>query len=181
MKPYKKKITVKVETNNNLKHKLKQYFKFYGFDFSENDQNSFVFFKKFSFLDGWKYNPLNWESKVDIKLSKNTLEINYINEGNSHITPYAFNDLFISFFNNLESYLNTSTDFKEKNKTEIKKAKKKILFQFLIIIISVICFALIGRLILEKFRIQFFDIFGVIIVGLISLKLINQFWINKLA
>ena len=181
MEIYKKRFKLNSQNKSNLKQKLEQYFQFYGFELSETDKNSLVFFKKFSFLSGWKFNPLNWESEVKITSTNNSLEIIYINEGNSQITPFAFEDLFNSFFNNLESYLNNSIDFKEKNKVEIKKAKRRIFYQFLIIIVSIIAFGFLGKFLLEEFRIQFFNVFGSLIGAFLSLKLINEYWINKFA
>lgn len=180
MEVYKKAITIKVENDSDFKRKLKAYFQFYNFQFKDQEENKLVFFKKKSFLSGWKYNPLNWESIVNIKITNNNLEISYINEGNAQITPFAFDELFTSFFHNLELYLNKSIDFKEKNNIEIKKVKKRVIFQFLILLLSIICFGLIGKFFLQKFRIQFFDYFSIAIGGLITLKLINQYWINKM-
>ena len=181
MIPFKKNFTFKIENDNNLTLKLKQYFQFYSFEISEEEENSFVFFKKSSILSGWKYNPLNWESKVKIHTNNNILEITYTNEGNSQITPFAFDELFTSFFQNLELHINKSIDFKEKNNIEVQKAKKRIVLQFLILILSILSFALISQLLIQKFRIRFIEIFGILIGAFLSLKFINQYWINKTA
>ena len=34
-------------------------------------RENLLFEKKWSILNGWKFNPLNWETKIDIKLTKN--------------------------------------------------------------------------------------------------------------
>lgn len=82
-----------------------------------------VYYKKASFFDSWKFNPLNWGSNIKITAEDNILKISYLNEGNSQITPYAFDDLFKAFFKNLELYLNNSINFQEKKYSSSKKSK----------------------------------------------------------
>lgn len=83
------------------------------------------------------------------------------------------------FFNYLDLYLNTSIDFKEKNIFEIKKAKKKTLSQLLIIIFCILTFTLLLHTLIQNIEVPFFYNFGVIIVAFLTLKFINQYWINK--
>lgn len=179
MHPYKKKFALKIENNNNFRQNLKQYFLFYNFDYSEKEENTILFFKKFSYLSGWRFNPLNWESEIKITILNNTLEIAYINKGNSQITPFAFDGLYNSFFNNLNLFVNKSIDFKEKNKQEIKKAKQKVFLQFLIIIACIFVFVIIGWLLKKEFNLHFLSKFSVVIGALLSLKMLNKYWIHK--
>ena len=181
MELYKKYFTLNIKNDSELKRKLQEYFQFYNFELSEKEENQYNFFKKTSFLNGWNYNPLNWASTANIKITDNKLEISYINEGNSQITPFAFDELFTSFFNNLDLFLNKSIDFKEENSIEIKIAKKKVIYQFLIILFSIACFVILSKLLFQNFNLRFFESFVIAIGAIFSLKLLNQYWIHKIA
>jgi len=180
MIPYKKQYTFKIENSTTLKTRLNHYFKQYDFLFEEVAENQFIYFKKFSFLDGWKMNPLSWESKVVITIKNNTLSIDYYNEGNAQITPFAFDYLFSEFFKNLELYINQTINFEIKNQVAIQKAKQKIVKHFFIIIASVFAFVLLGMYLKETFNSNFVGYFSVIIGSYLSLKLINDYWFKKI-
>jgi hypothetical protein len=179
MQIYKKDFTFNIEDVDDLKRKVQVYFQFYGFQISEIKTNQITFIKKSSLFTGWSFNPLNWQSKVLVKYVNNALKLSYFNEGNNQLTPFAFENLFISFFNYLDLYLNTSIDFKEKNKFEIKKAKKKTLSLLLIIIFCILTFSLLLNICFQNLDIPYFSNFGIIIVAYLTLKFINQYWINK--
>ena len=180
MTPFKKEFVFKIENNSTIVEKLKNYFKIYSFQFKKNENKDLVFFKKFSFFQGWKINPLNWESKITISISDNNISIKYTNEGNAHITPFAFENLFNTFFKNLELYLNKSIPFEANNQTEIKKAKQKILLQFSIIIIGIFLFVALGRFLINEFNFHLLSKFSIAIGGILSLKMLNQYWLQKL-
>ncbi|MDG1040684.1 MAG: hypothetical protein P8H13_00195 [Polaribacter sp.] len=179
MKPYKRNTTLTINENFDFKRSLKEYFQYYNFEFKEEEKNQFTFYKKHSLLNGWKFNPLNWESKIYIKTTNNKLEINYTNEGNGQITPFAFVSLFSSFFNNLKLFLTNSIDYKEKNNIAIKKARRKIFLSFLMILASVACFAILGDFVSKNFNVRFLRVLSIIIGSLFSLKMINHYWISK--
>lgn len=181
MGSYKKEFTFKIVDKNTIEKKLHHYLNFYGFKILKNDKNQYVYYKKTSFLDGWKLNPLNWGSNVKITVKDNILKILYLNEGNSQITPYAFDDLFKTFFKNLELYLNNSINFQEKNIQAQKKAKLKILILFIIIITLIILCIIIGKFVSQKFSFEYLDIFLLIVGALLIPKIINKYWIHKVA
>lgn len=177
MEHYKKTFRFKNGHNlDNTKLKIQNYFKFYNFQILEQEENNFIFFKKFSILSGWKFNPIDWESQVNIQLTENTITIKYVNEGNAQITPFAFNEFFISFFTNLQLYINKSIDFKENNNAIIKKAKQKVVLQFLLVFVLLGFFYAITHSIFEQSKII---TIGIIIASLLSLKLVNQYWQSK--
>ncbi len=66
MDSYKREFTFKIVDKNTIEKKLQHYLNFYGFNILESQENEFVFFKKGSFFDSWKSNPLNWGSKLKI-------------------------------------------------------------------------------------------------------------------
>ena len=177
MENYKK--IFKFENEHNLadtKLKLQNYFKFYNFQYLEQEGNNLIFFKKFSFVSGWKFNPIHWESQVHIHLTENAITIKYVNEGNAQITPFAFNEFFISFFTNLQLYINKSINFKENNIAIIKKAKQKVVLQFLLVFVLLAFFYSITYSIFEQTKII---TIGIIIASLLSLKLVNRYWQSK--
>ncbi|WP_026775227.1 hypothetical protein [Polaribacter sp. Hel_I_88] len=177
MEHYKKTFRFKNEHNlANTKLKIKNYFEFYNFQYEEQDENNFIFFKKFSFLSGWKFNPLHWESQVNIQLTENAITIKYVNEGNAHITPFAFNELFIRFFSNLQRYVSKSIDFKENNRILFKKAKQKVVFQFLIVFVFM---GLLYTVIHSFFGQSKIMYLAFMIACLLPLKLVNQYWQSK--
>lgn len=181
MNSYKKEFTFKIADKSTFKEKLQYYFNFYGFNILENKEDEFVYFKKSSFFDGWKFNPINWGSKVKITEENNVLKISYLNEGNAQVTPFAFHNLFKTFFKNLELYLNNSINFEEKNSMAIKKAKQKFLSFFIIIIASLIVCILLGKFVSQKFNIQYLDTFSLIVGALLIPRIINNYWIHKIA
>jgi hypothetical protein len=81
----------------------------------------------------------------------------------------------------LELHLNKSVSYTLKNETEIKSAKQKVLLQFLIIIEGIFAFVAIGRFIKEEFNLGFLNRFSIIIGGLLSLKMLNRYWVQKVS
>ena len=122
----KKEHRYKINDINEFENRIKYYFKFYGFDFSKENNNTFLISKKASVFGGWTFNPLNWESVISISwIDDHEVLIQYRNEGNGSFYPSVWSDLFDSFFINLISFVNTKADFKAKNQRAIKKAKMK--------------------------------------------------------
>lgn len=179
MSPFEKEFGFKTENGQLSSKKLKNYFTKYNFKLREDQNNKIIFFKKFSFLQGWHINPLNWESEIVIYISDKIIKIKYTNYGNATITPFAFENLFNLFFNNLELYLTKSTNYELNNQTIIKKAKQKVLFHFLIIAACICFFILLGIFFKQEFNSEFLNKFGILIGAIFSLKLINQYWIYK--
>ena len=179
MNIYKKELRIKIEKSKNTLEKTKIYFENYNYKFRENGNNEYVFFKKFSFLQGWTFNPLNWESEVIVNIFEDEILLKYSNYGNAHITPFAFQSLFDNFFKNLELYLTKSISFQLENKNEINKAKQKVLYSFLLIIIGTLITFALAKFLNETINFQLLHKFSIIVGALLSLKLINTYWIKK--
>ena len=83
MEKYNNNFEFTFSNNSEAKEKLKSYFKFYDFELIKNEKENLLFVKKWSILSGWRINPLNWETKIDIKLTENNrVIINHIVNSN---------------------------------------------------------------------------------------------------
>ena len=126
MRDYTRNFEFHIINNLNFEDRITEYFKSYDFKILSHDKSKFVFNKKWSILHGWEFNPLNWESVIEIELiEKHKMIINYTVINNGFVTPVAFNSLYQSFILNLEQFLKNSIDFKLENRKHIKLAKKK--------------------------------------------------------
>ena len=125
MEKYNNNFEFTVSNNSKTKEKLKSYFKSYDFEQVKDENENLLFVKKWSILNGWKFNPLNWETKIDIKLSENNkVIINHIVHSNGFLTPNAFKSLFEKFLLNLEQFVEFNIKHKPNNIQEIKLAKE---------------------------------------------------------
>ena len=75
MEKYYNNFEFTISNNFETKEKLKSYFKSYDFEQIKDENENLIFVKKGSILNGWKFNPLNWETKIEIKL----INANYLN------------------------------------------------------------------------------------------------------
>ena len=171
---YEKNYTYEINYKSDFENRIKYYFEFYGFNFSKENKNNFLISKKSSVFDGWKFNPLNWESIIYIELiDEKEVLINYRNEGNGSFDPSVYPDLFDIFFTNLISFVSKKTEFKDKNQNAIKKAKMK----FLAFIPAIIFGSIIGFYLASYFykltELKIFGLMLIVICIMTSLKLMN--------
>lgn len=126
-------------------------------------------------LDGWKINPLNWKSKIEIKHTNNRqISIKYYVDGNAHITPIAFTPLFDDFILNLHNYIDKNNDFKSLNNQKISLAKKKTANFMFLLLIGTFAGLCVGFLIEKYIGGKFSAHFAVPIAAILSLKLLNN-------
>ena len=128
MEPYKETFQIKTTETISVVSKLRHYLTGYDFIEQQADDRHLVFVKKFSFFQGWQFNPLNWESQLDIDLEEgHGVKIMYQVEGNGFLTPHGFTGLFRGFIEYLGSYLLHDVDYRAGNQKLIKKANNKVL------------------------------------------------------
>ena len=173
MKKFKKHTRFKVFSSTNLEEKMKNYFSIYNFKSKKNSENEFVFFKKSSFFEGWKFNPLHWESTIKITIKDNKVYLSYFVEG-LYITPFAFSKLYNSFIDNFENYIIQNKKFEVENSNEIKLAKTYLIRYYLVILTGILI-GVIGA----KLSSNYFDtrIIGFLII--ISCARMSEVLLNK--
>ncbi len=181
MKNYNKHFEFEIKNDLNPKGKIKQYFKTYNFE-QKTDNNHLVFVKKWSLLNGWKFNPLNWETKINVKLTKtknNKAIINHTVISNGFLTPIVFSTLFKSFLLNLEQFVNQHINFKEKNNTQIKLAKKKVFKYYGLLIIGILLGLFTGIILKHFTGIKLFDTVGIIIGAITTKNIMNEYLVRQ--
>ena len=180
MKDYNGNFEFDLIDNFNLKDKIKKYFEVYNFELLKDENNNLVFVKKWSLLNGWRINPLNWETEINIKLSeKNKTVINHTVISNGFLTPIAFTSLFKSFLLNLEKFINQNIDFKEKNSPKIKLAKEKVLKYHGLLIIGILLGLVFGIILSNLTGMKLFGTVGIIVGAITSEKFMNQYLIKN--
>jgi len=146
MEPFKTSRSFKTIPSKIEKEKIYKYFEAYGFKAEQKSNNQFLFYKKGSLLEGWKMNPLNWESEIELFISGDEIRMTYVVEG-LYITPIAFKSLYHGFLERFVSNLQHNTSYRLENKIALKKAKQQLLginlFYLLCILIT---FTVIGVL-----------------------------------
>jgi hypothetical protein len=163
-----------------LKDKLKLYFEFYDFKLKNDENNNFDFVKKGSMLDGWKINPLNWESKITIKISENDkVNTSYTAMSNGSISPIAMTPLYENFLSNLERFINYKEDFKDKNEVQIAKARKKVLKYYALVVLGIVLGSFLGAMLSHITEIKLFGYLGIILGALGTMKLINRYTLKN--
>ena len=169
-----------ISNNFEIKEKLKSYFKSYDFEQIKDEKENLIFVKKWSILNGWKFNPLNWESKIDIKLTENNkVIIKHIVHGNGFLTPIAFTSLFEKFLSNLEQFLKYNKEHKTKNIQEVKLAKEKAFKYHGILILGVLTGLILGIIMTNATEITLLGTFGIIVGAIATEKIMNRYLIKN--
>ena len=165
-----------ISNNSETKEKLKSYFKSYDFEQVKDENENLLFVKKWSILNGWKFNPLNWETKIDIKLTENNkVIINHIVHSNGFLTPIAFKSLFEKFLLNLEQFVEFNEKHKTKNIQEGKLAKEKVYKYHGILILGILIGLFLGMIMTNVTGIKLFGTVGVIIGAIATEKIMNKY------
>jgi hypothetical protein len=160
--------------------KTKLYFQFYDFDLIKDKNDHLIFIKKASLFQGWKWNPLDWESEINIKLSETKkIAIHYTIKSNGFLTPIAFSKLYIAFLSHLEKYLTNNENFELKNSYQVLLAKKKV-FKYHIILLCVILAGLfMGNNLSKITGISLLGTLTIIIVAVATQKIMSCYFIKK--
>lgn len=128
------------------KEKICNYFEAYGFKTKEKANNHFLFYKKSSLLEGWKMNPLDWESEIELYLEEDQIRLTYIVEG-LYITPIPFKSLYTGFLHQFANHIRRNTSHRLENKIAIRKAKRQLLGINLFYLLGMLlAFSIIGIL-----------------------------------
>lgn len=173
---YKTTFEFSVENIPDLENKLRTYFEYYDFKFSEEGESGkYYFYKKGTILDGWKFNPLNWESDINVEITeaKKTV-IHYEVKGNGQISAAAFHFMFEDFLKNFEQYVIEGADFKQRNAQQVKIARKKLGKYFAFVISGTILGFLVGFIFTKLTGNRIFGTAGIILGTLISRNLLNR-------
>ena len=174
MKTYTQIYTFKIDHPARFKEKLNQYLAAYNFELQSDSADRIIYIKKGSFFDGWKLNPLNRKSTIEIDLTQNKkVSIQFEIDG-IYITPIVFATLFDAFFYNLEQFVNYNSDFKEINHHEIVKAKKKMLTYLGVILLGAVIGLLIGIAISKAIGLKLFEYAGIIFGVMATEKFLNE-------
>ena len=64
MEKYNNTFEFTVSDSSKTKEKLKSYFNSYDFDQVKDEKENLLFVKKWSILNGWELNPLNWHTMM---------------------------------------------------------------------------------------------------------------------
>ena len=182
MKEYEKRFEFDIEDNSNLKKKLMKYFTSYNLTKVKDENSTIILEKKWSLLDGWKLNILNWETKIGINLDENNkVKINHkvITNGFGYITPIAFSSLFEKYLINLEKFINQNESFERKNNELIKLGKVKMLKYIGILIVGILIGFYFGYILENLTEIKLFGYVGIIIGALVSEKILNNYLIKN--
>lgn len=171
-----KKFDVKPEKITH--HKIIRYFRDYGFKLKHESENKYLFFKKRTLLEGWKMNPLNWESEVRVEIVEENLKITYKVEG-LYITPLAFSRLYHTFLNKFENYIIKNDDYKIDNTTIIKKAKKELYMYYGFMLLTILLGIVLSSFLKNTLE---SEVLGTLVfISFIALtgKLLNNYLENK--
>ena len=169
-----------ISNNSETKEKLKSYFKSYDFEQVKDENEKLLFVKKWSILNGWKFNPLNWETKIDIKLTENNkVIINHIVHSNGFLTPIAFKSLFEKFLLNLEQFVEFDIKHKPNNIQEIKLAKEKVFKYHGILILGTVVGMFLGIIISNATGIKLLGTVGIIVGTIATEKIMNKYLENN--
>lgn len=180
MEKYNNNFEFTFSNNSEAKEKLKSYFKFYDFELIKNEKENLLFVKKWSILSGWRINPLNWETKIDIKLTENNrVIINHIVNSNGFLTPIAFKSLYENFLSNLEQFVELNEKHKAKNIQAVKLAKEKVYKYHGILILGILIGLFLGIIITNVTGIKLFGTVGVIIGTIATEKIMNKYLIKN--
>ena len=175
---FKTKRSFKANSEKITHHKIVRYFKEYGFLIKEKGTNNYLFYKKSTWLEGWKMNPLQWESEIQVFIINDEIQISY-NVAGVYVSPYAFKDLYNSFLANFENYIIKNDSFILENKSLVKAAKNQLCMYYGILLIGV-WLAYSIAMFFNKFFGSFF--FGMLVLyGVCRLfeKLLNYYIENK--
>jgi hypothetical protein len=180
MEKYNNNFEFTVSNNSKTKEKLKSYFKSYHFEQVKDENENLLFVKKWSISNGWKFNPLNWETKIDIKLSENNkVIINHIVHSNGFLTPNAFKSLFEKFLLNLEQFVEFNIKHKPNNIQEIKLAKEKVFKYHGILILGVVVGMFLGIILSTATGIKLLGTLGIIVGAIATEKIMNKYLENN--
>lgn len=158
---------------------MKRYFQAYNFKITTENHEQLVFAKKWSILDGWRLNPLNWECVVEVTFLGNDIVcIHHKVFSNGYITPIAFTALYDSFLLNLERYLNEKIDFVATNAAAIKKAKVNVMKYNGILLVGLLIGAAVGIAIAQATQLKLFGYLG-IFLGVILIERIMNSYLEK--
>lgn len=176
MKDYRNHIEFDIADQNELVEKIKRYFDFYGFDLIDDTQ--FVFVKKWSFWEGWRFNPLDWESRLEININDRSLNIDHLVSSNGILTPVGFAKFYQSFLLNFEKFINHSKEFTEPNKREINNAKLKVYKYHALLVLGVVLGFFIGNVLGSSAGFKWIGYATMIITVLIMKKVLNYYLLN---
>lgn len=131
-----KTYVVKHDSSKIEKEKIFLYFLKYNFSIRKSAENQLTFIKKSNLFEGWKMNPLNWSSEINIIIKENEIKMKYIVAG-VYVTPVAFTELYDTFIINFKNFVIDNSTFKLDNEIAVKKAKKQLLNYYVVLIVGI--------------------------------------------
>jgi hypothetical protein len=176
MKGYTRKFEFSTHGNHHARDKMKHYFEAYNFKITKENDEQFVFAKKWSILVGWRLNPLNWESVVEVTFrEKDKLHVHHTAATSGYITPVAFATLYESYLLNLERYLNENIDFVGTNAAAINKAKVDVMKYHGILLVGLLIGSAVGIAVAQATEIKLLGYLGIFLGVILTERIMNNY------
>lgn len=180
MKNYTRYFAFKVTNTWDINNKIILYLNSYDFQLLEQNSGQMVFAKKWSLREGWRFNPLNWESKLKIKRSSDgQVEIAYSVMNNGMLSPLLFASLYSHFIANLGKFLNNDIDFKKFNRTVIKIATSKAIGITAFFVFLIMVGFLVGIAFEEMVGIKYISVTGVLLGSILCHFTLKKYLVKK--
>lgn len=144
MKTFENTYQIELKSLEDFEQKTLTYFEPYNFITEKKEKNKISLSKKSSVWDGWKMNPFNWESIINIKIKNNSAKLSYKVEG-VYLSTAIFSGFYNSFIANYMHYINSGKSVENENAVLIKKAKKQSIIYNIILLILVIVGIIAGN------------------------------------
>jgi len=178
MNIYTEQFSFTVNSPEDFSSKASQYFSKYNFKEDIVNENHVMYSRKASFLEGWKMNPLHWESLIDVTVENTTVNITYKVFG-LYITPRAFKTLYSGFIANFKESLNKNTDQTLENKALIIEAKQRLTYIYLVYVFAIVIGIFLGGLVKNWLDGSIFSILIFLGTYFIAQRGINEYLENK--
>ena len=150
-----------------------------GFTQKSSESSVIVLERKGSVLDGWKLDPATWESTIKIIAKEHyEYDLTYRFHG-IYVTPIAFADYYNAYFEDILSSNDIKKSIEKRFQVKRKKAKGKVLYYYILILIGLTAFGGLGVALAAYFDIKYFGYLGILVGATTSIRCLNKFLIAK--
>lgn len=169
---------IKLDETKIEKEKIISYFTNYQFSFKKVEEDKLTFTKKSNLFEGWKMNPLDWSSEINISIQNSELKIKYIVAG-VYVTPIAFTKLYDSFINSFKAYIFDKSSHNLTDEISIQKAKKQLLNYYLILIVGVLLSFTLSMFLDDFLKSRIFQFIALFLMFKLTESILNKYLNNK--